>query len=191
MRFAYACGDKKKQDFLEEVEVLKSTAPNELIIDKFVPGAKRPEGLDQLVSKLRKGDVLYFPSLKAVGKTARQLLSLINLLDQKGVHISFLAEGIESTTAQGESVISFVRALVSMDQSIRSESTAIGLRNHDAKPGPKKGSHDQERSLTAALQYKQGRPVKEVMENAEIKSRETLYRYLEIHGVARRNKRTK
>tara|TARA_B100000749_G_C18307387_1_gene415269 strand:- start:90 stop:674 length:585 start_codon:yes stop_codon:yes gene_type:complete len=191
MKFAYACGVTKDIEFINQVEQLRSIDPDKLLIDDFKSSSKRPEGLDQLVQDIRKGDELYFASIETIGKTARQILSLFHLLDQRGVQIISLKEGFDSWGHEGKGVLQFIDRLVDVDHSIRSHATAIGLKDTDIKPGPKKGSYDVEKSRVVALHYQQGRPVKEIMANAKIKSRETLYRYLEIHGIERRNKKKK
>ncbi len=190
MVFAYACGEKGQPEFQADIQQLKSLHPDELITDTYRPGNQRPEGLDRLVMKIRQGDELVFPRLTATGRTAKQLVSLMALLSRRGVKVASLAEGLDTKGEKGAAIEQFVQALTVLDKDLRKQATAVGL-DLSGKTGSRAGTHNQQNAKVVALLYQQGRPIKEIMEKAKVKSRETVYRYLDLEGIERRNKKNK
>lgn len=190
MVFAYACGEKGQPEFQADIQQLKSLHPDQLITDAYRPGNQRPEGLDQLVMKIRQGDELIFPRLMATGRTAKQLISLMALLSRRGVKITSLAEGLDTKGEKGAVIEQFVQALTGLDKDLRKQATAVGLQ-HAGNQVSRAGTYDQEKARAVALLYQQGRPIREIMTKVKVKSRETIYRYLKLEGVPRRNKKQK
>ena len=93
-------------------EALMKQYQVERIFAKKMSGknADRPE-LKAMLKYVREGDTLYIESISRLGRSTRDLLNIIDVLQRKGVTLVSAKENIDTDTPQGRFALSIFAAL--------------------------------------------------------------------------------
>ena len=75
----------------------------------------RPE-LKKMLEYIREGDILYIESISRLARSTRDLLSIVQQLQDKKVELISLKEHIDTTTAQGRFVLTIFAALSELER---------------------------------------------------------------------------
>lgn len=75
----------------------------------------RPQ-LKKMLEYIREGDTLYIESISRLARSTRDLLSLIELLQNKKVYLISLKENIDTSTPQGRFVLTIFGALSELER---------------------------------------------------------------------------
>lgn len=172
------------QNFRSQIRELKEHGVDTKLIFKDKVSGTRVErpGLDACLSKLQPGDVLVVWRLDRLGRSLKHLIEIIEQLQEHGVGLRSLQDGmIDTTTASGQLIFALFSALAQFERNLISERTRAGLaatRKRGRNGGRKRMSKDDPRVLTAAA----------VHENSNVNiagycrqqgiSRQTFYRRL-------------
>jgi DNA invertase Pin-like site-specific DNA recombinase len=188
MRVGYARVSTKDQDLSLQEDALNS-AGCERIFREVASGSKaaRPV-LNDLLSRLRTGDVLVIWKLDRLGRSLKHLVTLTNDLMEQGVGLVSLKDPIDTTTSQGRLVFNIFAALAEFERDLIQERTQAGLkaaRARGRKGGRPRGLTKQAKATAMAAEtlYKEGRlTVQAICDQLGI-SKPTLYSYLRHRGV--------
>jgi len=188
MRVGYARVSTKEQNVEMQVDALKK-AQCEQIFEEVASGAKtaRPV-LDDLLSRLRPGDVLVIWKLDRLGRSLRHLVTLTNELLERQIGLVSLNDPIDTTTAQGRLVFNIFASLAEFERDLIRERTQAGLeaaRARGRKGGRPRGLSKQAKATAMAAEtlYREGElSVQEICHQLNI-SKPTLYSYLRHRGV--------
>ncbi|SRR6266702_2091064 len=85
------------------------------------------KGLNDALDHLREGDTLVVWRLDRLGRTLKQLIELVNGLNDRGVGFKSLTESIDTTTSGGKLVFHIFGALAEFEREIIKERTQAGL----------------------------------------------------------------
>lgn len=99
--------------------------------------ASRPE-LDKLLDHLREGDEVVVWKLDRLGRNTRNLLSLIDDLEHRGVHFRSVTEGISTTDSMGRAMLTVMSAFAQLERDQLAERTRAGMivaAEHGRKAG--------------------------------------------------------
>lgn len=181
MVFGYARVSTEAQDLSLQVAALKKEGCHEIVSEKVSGKKFRPE-LQGLLERLQEGDVLMVYSLDRLGRTAKDLISLIDLFRTKGIHFKSLKEGIFDTSSpMGRAIFEIMAILKAMEVEVLSERTKDGLKAAREKgriPGRPLGSINTAKAAAAVHLYLQGKhSVSQITKELKI-SRSTFYRYI-------------
>jgi DNA invertase Pin-like site-specific DNA recombinase len=147
-----------KQDLDKQRHLLLEYARKErLIIDEFIAaevssredtGARR---IDELQTKLQKGDTLLVAELSRLGREMLQVLNIINDLSKKGVKITFVRQPELSTTgSHGKLLLAIYSYFAEAEREFISMRVKQGLaaaRAKGVKLGRPKGRRNKKRVL--------------------------------------------
>ncbi|TYC96640.1 recombinase family protein [Arthrobacter echini] len=162
---------------------LKTAGCTRIFTDEGVSGtrASRPE-LDKLLDHLREGDEVVVWKLDRLGRNTRNLLALIDDLEQRGVHFRSVTEGISTTGPMGKAMLTVMSAFAQLERDQLAERTRAGMAIA-AEHGRKAGR----REVTAEhVKVRRARDLKaQGLAPADIgkiigASRATVYRYLSL-----------
>ncbi|MEO9872156.1 recombinase family protein [Ekhidna sp.] len=186
MKFGYARVSTKDQSLALQIDALKKEGCEEVFSEKLSGRSENKPKLNELLSKLRSGDVVMVYSLDRLGRTSKELISLLSDFKEKGIQFKSIQEGVFDTTSpMGEAVFQIIAILKAMEVQVLSERTKHGLeaaRVRGRKGGRPKGSYDKNKAAAAVTLYKRELPITEITESLKI-SRSTLYQYLRNEGV--------
>lgn len=128
MLIGYARVSTADQNADLQLRALNAAGVERTFTDQGVSGsrASRPE-LDRCLDTLREGDVLCVWRLDRLARSLRNLLDLVELLSQRGVHLRSLTESIDTSSASGRLVLSVFGALAEFERELIRERTAAGL----------------------------------------------------------------
>ncbi|CDG20711.1 DNA-invertase hin [Xenorhabdus poinarii G6] len=88
--------------------------------------ASRP-GLQQALAHLKSGDTLVVWKLDRLGRSVKNLITLISELHERGAHFRSLTDSIDTSTAMGRFFFHVMSALAEMERELIVERTNAGL----------------------------------------------------------------
>jgi len=140
--------------------------------------SRRPQ-LDALISRLRAGDVVVIQSLSRLGRSAKDLLNLIELFNSLDVELVSLSEKIESKSATGMLILTVLSALAEYEASITRERVHEGLASARARGRFGGRPKLDERKLSKAIRLYESKEytIREIVELSGVSSA-SLYREL-------------
>jgi DNA invertase Pin-like site-specific DNA recombinase len=188
MKFGYARVSTKDQHLELQLDAL-TKAGCEKIYQDIASGARteRP-ALNEVINKLRAGDVLVIWKLDRLGRSLNHLIGLVNELMERQIGLQSLHDPIDTTTAQGRLSFNLFASLAEFERDLIRERTQAGLsaaRARGRNGGRPKGIPQKAEATACAAEtlYKEGRlTVNEISEKLGI-AKSTLYAYLRHRGV--------
>jgi DNA invertase Pin-like site-specific DNA recombinase len=174
------------QEIHQQMDALKRAGCKKQHIYFDEPGAVKAErpGLDQCLQELRYGDTLIVWRLDVPGKSLRHLITLVDLLQQKGIGFRSLCDSaIDTTSSSGELVFNIFSALAMVERRLIQESTKAGLKEARARgrKGGRKPTVNDDLKVQLVKKMSQNTSVNviDICKTLNI-SRATYYRYLSV-----------
>jgi DNA invertase Pin-like site-specific DNA recombinase len=146
--------------------------------------AERP-GLLEALSYVRSGDKLVVWRLDRLGRSLKDLIELINQLEDNGVAFQSLQEAIDTSTSGGKLVFHIFGALAEFERNLIRERTQAGLKAARARGrvgGRPKALDEKKQTLLYQLYDQRQHTIKELCDILGI-SKSTLYNYLDKRGT--------
>jgi len=178
MIIGYARVSTDEQCLDRQIDALTKYGIDTLYTEKMTgTRANRPE-LDKIKLQARKGDTVVIESLSRLGRSTKDLLTLISTFDEKGIKLVSLKESISTDTAAGKLITSILSALCEFERDTIVQRTKEGMaaaKSRGRNGGrPRKNS----KSIEKATQlYNAGKSISEIKSFTGV-SATTLYRYL-------------
>ncbi len=159
-----------------------SKAGCEKLYEDRISGAKssRP-GLNKLLTYARKGDTIVVWRLDRLGRSMKDLITLVAELEDKGIELASLTESIDTSTSSGKLFFHIFGAIAEFEKNLIVERTHAGLaaaRARGRKGGRPKLLDQAKRELAVRLYHERDKTVKEICALMGI-SKPTLYKYIE------------
>lgn len=190
MKIGYARVSTEEQSLELQLDALiKHGCESDFIYTEKVSGSKadRPELL-RLIESLRKGDQVVVWKLDRLGRSVKDLISIMNQIKDKGAEFISLQDHINTGTPSGKLTFHMFAALAEFERDIIRERTKAGLasaRVRGRKGGRPKGlsKEAQHKAIIAENLYKENLlSTTEICQQLSI-SRNTLYSYLKYRKV--------
>ena len=181
MDIGYARVSTDDQSLALQLDALKAAGCKRVFRD-VASGAKTDRsGLDEAFSHLREGDTLIVWRLDRLGRSLKQLIELMNSLQEEGVGFKSLTEQIDTTTSGGKLIFHVFAALAEFERDLIRERTRAGLAAARArgKKGGRRFKLDtpEKVAMAKALYDDRKHAVADICKILQI-SRATLYRYV-------------
>lgn len=175
--FGYARVSTESQNLDRQIDALKRYGVDIIYTEKMTGTKKdRPE-LNKLLDRVTAGDVIVVESLSRLGRSTKDLIELIELLQSKGVHLVSLKESIDTNTSTGKLLFTLMSAIAQFERDTIADRTREGLRSARARGrmgGRPKTNPEQVKK--AVKLYNTGQySIKEIEEMTGVK-KSTLYR---------------
>lgn len=158
-----------------------TSAGVEKVFEESASGADRARPqLTAVLDYVREGDTLVVWRLDRLGRSLSHLLSVVEGLTARGVHLKSLTESIDTSTATGRMVLGIFGALAEFERSLIQERTRAGLEAARARgrKGGRPSVMTPAKARSARALIKAETPLSEVAQSLGV-SRATLYRWLE------------
>lgn len=129
MLIGYARVSLTEQNTTAQVTALK-TAGCELIFREKASGGRwdRPE-LHKLLGQLRKGDVLVVWKLDRLSRSLRDLLTVMEKIQEAKAGFKSLTESVDTTTPAGRMMMQMVGSFVEFERAMLKDRTLAGLES--------------------------------------------------------------
>ena len=139
--------------------------------------AERPE-LDRALEQIRKKDALVIWKLDRLGRSLRDLLSIVEDLKERGANFASIQDGFNTSTASGKMVFSVIGATAEYERNLIRERTMTGLtaaRARGRMGGRPKALDKSQVKVAIALANEGELTIREICEQVGC-SRSTYYR---------------
>ncbi len=156
-------------------------ADDRIFVDKASGKNDKREGLQTLLIRAEKGDTILITKLDRLGRNTADMISIVEKLNDKGVVIKFLDDGISTEGAMGMMVITILSAVAQAERTRILERTNEG-RSAAKEAGIKFGRKPHAKTKEVIQLLQGGMKAKEVMELTGI-SKATLYRIKSTHAA--------
>lgn len=110
-----------------QIDALTKAGASKIFIEKFT-GTRldRPE-LNKAFEYLRAGDQLVITKLDRLGRSTKDLLALLERLNDLGVELKVLDQNIDTSTAEGKFFFTIIGAVAEFERSLIVSRTRDGL----------------------------------------------------------------
>lgn len=127
MLIGYARISTEDQNLDAQLDALNEAGAGRIFADK-ISGSKRqrPE-LDRLLDQLRDGDVVIVTKYDRLARSLRDLLDIVQAINDRGAGFRSLAEDIDTTTPAGRLVFHVFASIAQFERERISERTREGL----------------------------------------------------------------
>lgn len=183
MKYGYARVSTDDQNTAMQLAALKKAGCKEVFKDEGISGAttKRP-ALTRCLKTLRSGDTLIVWKLDRLGRSLRDLITMLDDLRAQGIKFQSLTEHIDTETAPGRAMWQMIGVLAELERSLITERTRAGVKaaqRRGVKFGRKPKMTPQQVKHARALRAQGERP--QTIADLFKVSRPTVYRALAAH----------
>lgn len=188
MKIGYARVSTQDQDLALQLDALKAAGCGKIYKEKITGSTRERPELQKLLDQLREGDIVVIWKLDRLARSLKDLVNLVNEIQEKGGALHSLNDQIDTTTPHGKFTFHVFAALAEFERDIIRERTKAGLvaaRVRGRVGGRPKGlsKKAQHTAIIAEKLYQERElTVKEICDQLSI-SRGTLYNYLRFRGV--------
>lgn len=179
MRFFYERVSTQHQSLGRQEEMMKKLHIDAVYADKASGKTmERPE-LKRLLETVRSGDTVVVEFYSRLSRSTKDLLSIIEQLQDKGVYFESQKEKIDTSTATGKLFLTIIAGLSEFEREIMLERQREGIevakKNHKYK-GRQPIKYDTALFVSLYDQWKKGNITQKMMCGMLHMSRGTLYK---------------
>jgi DNA invertase Pin-like site-specific DNA recombinase len=116
MKVGYIRVSTKEQNTARQDEAFTSLGLDKIYSEKISgKNTKRPQ-LQAMLSYVREGDTLYIESLSRLGRSTKDLIDIVEQLNEKNVQLVSLKESIDTTTPTGKLMFHIFASLAEFER---------------------------------------------------------------------------
>jgi len=189
VKIGYARVSTRDQNLDMQLAALTEAGCDKIYTEKVSGVGDRTE-LKAVLEYLRDGDSLVIYKLDRLGRNMKDLLAIIEQLQQQNVSLVSLRDNIDTSSTTGKLIMHIFASLAEFERDLIRERSAEGRREAKKKGvrfGRPKQSKPEKANMCAQL-YRNGNSVSAIMRTTGIKSRNTVYKYLRMEGIDTFNK---
>ena len=182
MKIGYARVSTADQNLDSQIDSLKEVGCTHIYKEVSSGVKNEKEELNKALDYLREGDSLVVMKLDRLGRSLKQLIELIEMFKERGIHFRSIKEGIDTSTTAGNFFFQIIGAFAELERNMIVERTKIGLdaARSRGRLGGRPKTHDENKKEIAYQEYlKNERSLKEIAESLGM-SRMTMYRYINM-----------
>lgn len=186
MRIGYGRVSTADQNLDSQADALRKAGVDRIFVEKHTgTKASRPE-FDRARAQLRRGDTLVVTRMDRLGRSTKDLLTIVSELEADGVALQILEQNIDTTTPEGRLFFTMVAGFAEFEHEIMVARTKDGLAAARARGrvGGRKPKMTPDRVAQARRLYDEGSMTVKEIANLFGVSRPTIYRALDRRDAA-------
>ena len=179
----YARVSTHEQNLDVQLNALNNEGCNIIFQEKKSGKDIEREELKKMLTFLREGDTVVVYKLDRLGRSLRDILSLVERFIQHGIILKSLTDNIDLSTAGGRFQLQVFAAFAELERNLIAERCTAGrieAQKKGVRFGPKNQSVILKKAKEVERLYKLGLKVKEIQTIMGIKSNKTVYNYLDL-----------
>ena len=168
------------QNLALQHDALQAAGCEKIFADKMSGAQADRPGLKEAFEFARKGDTLVVWRLDRLGRSLKDLMALVEGLEQRTIGFRSLQESIDTTSSGGKLIFHMFGALAEFERNLIRERTQAGLqaaRARGRKGGRQQKLTSQQIEIGKSLAADPKRSVSSICKHLGI-SRPTYYRYI-------------
>jgi DNA invertase Pin-like site-specific DNA recombinase len=181
MKIGYIRVSTQEQNEVLQVDALKDAGCEKFFTDKSTGAKFERKGLEETLAFVRSGDTVMVWKLDRLGRSLKDLIETLSVLNERGVDFISLTEKIDTTTPGGKLIFHLMGALAEFEHDLIRERTNAGLAAARARGRvggrPKKLKTSGKVALAQSMFADTSNSIQEICSTLGI-SRSTLYRYV-------------
>ena len=181
MFVGYARVSTKDQLLELQLDALRKAGCKRIFRDKLSGRKHDRPGLLKAIAIMQPGDTLVVWKLSRLGRSIKQLLETVELLEKRGIAFKSLNESIDTTTAAGKLIFHVLAAVAQFESDNNRENTLAGIaaaRANGHVGGKPQSMDDQQKARARRLFYAEPRrPIRQICRELKV-SKATLYRHV-------------
>ena len=157
-----------------------------IYIDKQSGKDTEREQLKALLSFCRKGDIVYCESISRIARNTKDLLNIVEELNQKQVDFVSLKENIDTSTPQGKFMLTVFGALAELERECILQRQAEGIalaKANGAYKGRKPKEIDKNEFKKLCAEWRQGERTAVSIQKKFSISAQTFYRWVKEYDI--------
>lgn len=156
--YGYARVSTKEQNLDTQLIQLEKYGVDEIVSEKITGVAKGKPKLESLIERLTAGDTLVVIRMDRLGRNTKQLLELVEDLQEKDVHLVILDMNIDTRSHTGKLFLTIMAGFSEAERAILKEKQRNGIENAKKKgiyKGRPKRYSDKHAGLNHAIELKE------------------------------------
>lgn len=186
MLYGYARKSTEDQKLDIQINQLEAFGCDK-VIRETISGIEEEKELNVLISTLKKGDTLVATRMDRLGRSTRQLIELVDELNERDVNLVLLDSQIDTRSATGKAFLTVMAAFSDLERMNLKEKQRRGIANRR-----KKGLHmgrkpkfEKEQMEEALMQVQTTDKTMKEISKATGVSRSSIYREMKARGITR------
>lgn len=185
MKIAYIRVSSREQNPDMQIQSLQTVGYDKMYIEKRTGTKQLPE-LEKCIESIRENDTLIVYKCDRLGRTLAGIIKAIDTIRQKKARLISVSENINSDTPGGRAMLNMIALLAEYEHDLIVERCADGREaaiKRGINFGRPLGSSNKEAAESCVLLYQSGQSIASIQKSLNIKSRDTIYRYLKAAGI--------
>lgn len=181
-KIGYARVSTKEQNLVSQEDALNKAGCIRIFTDKISGKEFNRKGLTACMDYLRSGDTLVIYRLDRLGRSVKEMLDLCAQLENRHIKLVSLQDNLDTSTAVGRFTMQILASLAEYNRNLILEGCKAGIeaaQKRGVKFGRQEGAKMKKPKKEAAIRlYKAGSSIPQIMEITGIRSKQTIYNYL-------------
>lgn len=169
----------EEQNEARQLEAAKELGIKKLFIDKASGKNANRQCLKEMMAFVREGDTVYCSDISRIARNTKNLLDIVEELNNKGVYFVSLKEKIDTSTPQGKFMLTVFGAMAELEREniLARQKEGIEIAKREGKyKGRKRIEIDEEAFSKMVHEWKEGkRTASSIYKHFNISS-QTFYR---------------
>lgn len=161
MLFGYARVSTRDQKTHIQQQVLKDAGAKRVFADIITGASRSRPQLNAMLDQLREGDIVMVTKYDRLARSLKDLLSIVEKIEQRGAGFKSLAEDIDTTTPAGKLIFHVFASIAQFERERIVERTKEGLdaaRQRGRIGGRPRALSDEQRSEVVQMLSEGRRP---------------------------------
>lgn len=135
MKVFYIRCSTEEQNEARQIESSKDVGAEKLFIDKASGKNRDRAYLKEMIDYVREGDTVYCSDISRIARNTKDLLNIVEELNNKGVYFVSLKENIDTSTPQGKFMLTVFGAMAELEREniLQRQKEGIALAKKEGK----------------------------------------------------------